>query len=203
MSELAELIAERAAKMFAVRGIERAVAEAVIRAFKRDDAALAGGKRGGLERGFDCLETRAAEDDFSRVPIADCRLPILFCPALESNLAQLARELRFECVWMHVAHRVQKFRHLFLSGADDGLVRVTGGGDAERGGEIQILFTFRIPDVNAAGAFPDNRPRAVGFGEQHVARFVGAERGDGFLGFHFFTTDAHGCTRMEKVRSDE
>ena len=66
MAELAELRLERAAEMFAVRGIERAVAEAVIRAFKGDDAAFAGGQHGGLERGFDGLKTGIAENRLCR-----------------------------------------------------------------------------------------------------------------------------------------
>ena len=46
---------------------------------------------------------------------------------------------------------------------------MAGSGDTERGGQIQIFFPFRIPDVNAFGAFPDNRPRTVRLDEQHVA----------------------------------
>ena len=43
------------------------------------------------------------------------------------------------------------------------------GGDAERGGQVQILFPFRIPHVNAARAVPDDRPRAVRLRENDVA----------------------------------
>ena len=43
--------------MFTVRGVERAVAEAVIPALKRDDAAFAGGEQRGFERGFDGFKT--------------------------------------------------------------------------------------------------------------------------------------------------
>ena len=101
---------------------------------------------------------------------------------------------------MHVAHRVQEFRHLFLPGFDNVGIGVTGGGNAKRGGQVQIFFPFRIPDVNALRTLPDNRPRAVPFGEQHVTRFVIAQQPDGFLGFHFLTTDGHGWTRMKMLR---
>ena len=89
--------------------------------------------------------------------------------------AQLARQLGFQRVRMHVAHRVQQFSHLRLSGFDDVGIRVAGGGDAERGGEIQILFPVRIPDIHALRALPDNRPRAVGVNEGDVARFMIAQ----------------------------
>ena len=56
-AELAELRAERAAEMFAMRRVQRAVAEPMIRALKRDDPALAGGEQRRLERGFDGLKT--------------------------------------------------------------------------------------------------------------------------------------------------
>ena len=62
--ELAKLRAKRPAKMFAMRGVERAVAESVIRAFKRDDAAFAGGEHRRLERGFDGFKTGVAENGF-------------------------------------------------------------------------------------------------------------------------------------------
>ena len=59
---------------------------------------------------------------------------------------------------MHVAHRVQEFRHLLLAGLDDSWIGMAGGGDAKRGGQIQIFFAVGVPDMNAFGAFPDNRP---------------------------------------------
>ena len=164
-AELAELRTERAAEMFAVRGVERAVAEAVIRAVKRDDAAFAGGEQGGLERGFDGFKTGIAENGFAGIG---------FCQLLQrSKVIRLnsLRQFGLERVRMHVAHRVQQFRHLFLPGFDDVWIRVAGGGDAERGGQIQILFPVGIPDVNALRAFPDNRPRAVRFDESDISRF--------------------------------
>ena len=53
------------AEKIAVRGVERAVAEPVIRAGKGDDAALAGGQHRGLERGLDGFKTGVAENDFA------------------------------------------------------------------------------------------------------------------------------------------
>ena len=80
--------------------------------------------------------------------------------------AQFPREFGLERVRMHIAHRVQQFCHLLLAGFDDARIRVTGRGDAEGGGQIEIFFPFRIPDVHALGAFPNDRPRTVRFGEQ-------------------------------------
>ena len=69
---------------------------------------------------------------------------------------------------MDIAHRVQQPGHLPLAGLDDARIRVTGGGDAERGGQIQIFFAAGVPDKDALGAIPDHRPRAVGFNEGDV-----------------------------------
>ncbi len=65
MTELAELRAKRAAEMFAVRGVECAIAEPVISAFKRDDVAFAGGECCRLERGFDGFKTGVGENSFT------------------------------------------------------------------------------------------------------------------------------------------
>src|SRR5204863_7569792 len=62
MSELAKLRAKRRAEMFAVRGVERAVAQPVIGARKRDDTAFARGEYRRLERRLDRLEAGIAED---------------------------------------------------------------------------------------------------------------------------------------------
>ena len=72
MPELAQLRAKWAAKMFAMRGVERAVAESVIRALKRDDAGFAGGEHRGLERGLHGFKTGIAENRF---PVMRCGLP--------------------------------------------------------------------------------------------------------------------------------
>ena len=61
-----QLRAERPAKMIAMRGVERAVAEAVIRALERDDAGLARGQHRGLERRLDRLKAGVAEDGLAR-----------------------------------------------------------------------------------------------------------------------------------------
>ena len=41
---------------------------------------------------------------------------------------------------MKVAHRVQQPGELRLTGLDNARICVAGGGDAERGGQIQIFF---------------------------------------------------------------
>ena len=55
--------------MFAMRGVERAVAEAVIRAFKNDDAFFLGGEHRRFERGLDSFKTGTAENDLAGLPI--------------------------------------------------------------------------------------------------------------------------------------
>ena len=77
---------------------------------------------------------------------------------------------------MHIAHRVQQSRHLFLAGFDDIWIGVAGGGDAECAGQIQIFFSVGVPDKNVFGALPDNRPRTVRFAEQDVARLMFAQQ---------------------------
>ena len=66
---------------------------------------------------------------------------------------------------MHVAHRVRQPGQLPLPGFDDARVGVAGGGDAKRGGQIEIFFAVGVPDIDIPGAFPDNRPRAVRFND--------------------------------------
>ena len=65
MPKLAKLRTERAAEEIAMRGVERAVAESMIRAFERNDPAFAGGKHGGFERGFNGFKAGVAENDFA------------------------------------------------------------------------------------------------------------------------------------------
>ena len=99
---------------------------------------------------------------------------------------------------MHIAHRVEQRRHLLLARANNRSICVARCRNTERCREIEILFSFRVPDVNAFGAFPHDRPRAVRFGEQHVARFVVAEQGERLAGVHeILTADKHGWIRMK------
>ena len=65
MAELAKLVMERAPEKIAVRDVERAVAESVIRAGKGNDPLFAGGQHGGFERGFDGFEAGIGENDFA------------------------------------------------------------------------------------------------------------------------------------------
>ena len=65
MAEFAKLVMERAAEKIAVRDVERAVAEPVIRAGEGDDALLAGGQHGRFERGFDGFKTGIGENYLS------------------------------------------------------------------------------------------------------------------------------------------
>ena len=84
---------------------------------------------------------------------------------------------------MHVAHRVRQPGHLRLAGPDHSRIRMAGGGDAKRRGQIQIFFPIGIPDVNALGALPDDGPRTVRLHEDDIARFVSHGAGAGFQRF--------------------
>ena len=65
VSKLAKLKVKRVAEEIAVGGVERAVAEAVIRALEGNDPALAGGQHRGFERGLDGFKTGIAENDLA------------------------------------------------------------------------------------------------------------------------------------------
>ena len=83
---------------------------------------------------------------------------------------------------MNVAHGMEQFRHLTLTGFHDAGVRMTRGGDTESGGQIEILFPFRVPDVHSLRSLPDDGPEAVGINMGDVARFKVAELSDYFAG---------------------
>ena len=86
---------------------------------------------------------------------------------------------------MNVAHRVQKPLHLLLSSFNHPRISVSGCGDAEPRGQIEILFTFGIPDMHTARSFPHNRPRVVRLNERDVARFVKAQEFENVLSLCF------------------
>ena len=80
--------------------------------------------------------------------------------------------------------RPQQYQaHLLLAGFHDARIGMTSGGDAEGGGEIEILAAFDVPDVVALSAFPDDGPGAIRFREQDVARFVGLQLAQDLLCF--------------------
>src|SRR5436853_7629852 len=85
---------------------------------------------------------------------------------------------------MNVAHRVQQFVHLALPGLYHAWIRMAGRRDAKRRCQIEILFTFGIPDMHTARSFPHNRPRVVRLNERDVARFVKAQELEDSPGLH-------------------
>ena len=186
MRELTKLRTERAAKVFAMRRVERPIAKTMISALERDNAAFARGQRGGLERGFDCFKAGVAKNCFPashRREEADRSFASWippphvggYRPALECDPAQFPRQLRFQGVRMHVAHRVQQFVHLALPGLYHAWIRMAGRRDAKGRCQIEILFTFGIPDMRVARPVPHHRPGTVRFDERDVARFVKAQ----------------------------
>src|SRR2546429_355079 len=169
MRELTKLRTERATKVFAMRRVERPIAKTMISALERDDAAFARGQHGGLERGFDCFKAGVAKNCFPasrRREEADRSFASWippphvggYRPALECEPAQLQRQFRFQGVRMHVAHRVQQFFYLALPRLYHGWIRMAGRRDAKGRCQIEILFTFGIPDMRAARPVPDDRP---------------------------------------------
>ena len=143
---------ERAAEKIAMRGVERAVAEPVIRAGEGDDPVLAGGQHRRLERGFDGFKTGVAENGFPEGRVIRALIsgaPELVRPGLvqrsKVSAAQFAREFGLARVRMHVAHRVQQPGHLPLPGLDDARIGMTGGGDTERRRSNPDTFSRRHP----------------------------------------------------------
>ena len=165
---------ERTAEKIAMRGVERAVAEAMIRALECNYPALAGGQQRGFKRGLNGFKTGIAENGLARF--------FAVAPTFECNPAQVAGEFRFARVRMHVAHGVQKPGHLLLTGLDDARVGVTGGGNTKRGGQIEIFFSVSVPNVNVLGAVPNDGPRTVRLNEHDVARFVITQRAENLTG---------------------
>ncbi len=108
----------------------------------------------------------------------------VFRPPLEREAVELAGEPRLEGMGMHVAHRVQQSGHLTLPGPDHARIGVTRRRHSESGGQVQIPFAVRIPDVNAAGPLPDDRPRTVRRNASDVPRFVLAEQLQNLAGAH-------------------
>ena len=85
---------------------------------------------------------------------------------------------------MNIAHRMQQRGHLFLPGRDNAWIRMAGSRHAKRGGQVEIPFSFSIPDMNSLGSFPNDWPRPVGLGEQNVPRFVLLQQLNDFARIH-------------------
>ena len=141
-----------------MRRVQRAVAESVISALERDDAAFARGQHRCLERRFDRFKTGVAKNGLCRLRISDFGLRISPRPPFKRDSAQFARQFRLECMWVDVAHRVRQFSHLALTGLHNARIRVSGRRDAERSRQVEIFISFGVPDLRAARAFPHNGP---------------------------------------------
>ena len=191
-----------------LRDIERAVAEAVICAFKGDHSRLARRQQRGLERRLHRLEPRIAENCLAcgcrRAPPVDFGLWTLDFglpqPSFERDPTQLPRQPSLKHVRVHVAHRMEQSAHLPLPGLDYTRVGVPGRRHAEGGGQVQILLPLRIPNMHARGPFPNDGPRAIRLNERHIARFVGPEQPQCLANGHSAeTTDEPRCAQIGKA----
>ncbi len=163
----------------------------MIRAGEDNDAVPAGGQQRRLECGLDGLETGVAEN---------CPADFL-APVLKGDAAQLAGQFGLSHMRMEIAHRVRQPGELLLAGLDDARIRVTGGGDSKRGGQIQIFFPVGVPNKDILGAVPDNRPRAVRLDERDVARLGVAKLIEYDFGFrHKFTANDLRFTRLRSFQ---
>src|SRR5205085_6168251 len=101
---------------------------------------------------FDRLKTGVAENSLRRPPRflnLDFGFQISSGPPLEREAAQLTRECCLEAVGVHVSHGMEQFPHLMAAGLDDARIGVSGGGDSERGCQVEIPFAVRGPDARA------------------------------------------------------
>ena len=63
---------------------------------------------------------------------------------------------------------------------------MAGSGHTERGSEVEILFTFGIPNMHPTRAGPDDGPRSIRFDKSYVPRFVTAKERKCLGGGHDF-----------------
>jgi len=113
-AELTQLRAEGAAKVLAVRRVQRAIAETVVGVLEDNHTALTGLPAGPvLSAASTASKPELAEKSFSRPdrPASDPVLHLRLQVAHRSNVIRLARrELSLQFVRMHVAHRMEQFR---------------------------------------------------------------------------------------------
>ena len=126
---------KRRAKMFAMRGVQRAVAKSVIRAFKSDDARLAGGEHGGFQRGFHRFKAGVAENGFAA----------RFATFQRSKVMRLSSRAScaFSACGCTSPMACSSFAICLWPARDDARIGMAGGGDAERRGQIEIFCPSR------------------------------------------------------------
>src|SRR4029077_1660229 len=97
---------------------------AVIRGLEGEDARLAGGAKGGLQRNLDRFGSRDGKEDLGVVHRGDRGQP--------------ARQLDAERMGHDVAQGVEEAAGLLADGFDDPRVAMTDRGDSETRGEVDI-----------------------------------------------------------------
>ncbi len=175
--EVAQLLRERRTEVRPPRRIQRAVGKPVVRALERNDPGTLGVDHRRLERHFHCFRARIGKDDTGRGCCSGASMKRR--PALRRSAAtptpkcqphQLPRQLQFQLVRMHVAHRVHELPRLRFERGHDARVVVSHAGDAECRREIDIAIAIDVPHVRARRALPEYRP--VAGHERDVAGFV-------------------------------
>src|SRR3989449_588523 len=139
------------------------------------------------------------------MPCSSASLSLFFFFQAEDGIRDVAVTGVQTCalpIWMHVAHRVQQFVHLALPGLYHAWIRMAGRRDAKGRCQIEILFTFGIPDMRVARPVPHHRPGTIRFDERDVARFVKAQEFENVLSLCF---QSGGCrnTRSQTPNTKE
>ncbi len=125
---------------------ERAMGQPVVPTREGDDAVATGREPRRLERCFDGIRARAAEDS---------------CGEARPRGEHL-EERDAGCIRERVAHRVGERRHLRLPRRHDPRVRVPDAHHAEAGRHVDEHVPVRVLDVRAERARPDDRIVVLG-----------------------------------------
>lgn len=162
-----------------MRGVQRAVAEAMIAALEGDNAVASCGHACGFQGGFDGFESGGTKNRPS--------FGSALCPSFEGDGAELLGEDSFQGVRVHVPHGVREFGELLLSGANDVRGGVPQGGDTKCRSEIQVSFSVHVPDPAVFSTIPNDGPAPLRIDKGDVWRFELAQSRE----FDFAAFSAH------------
>ena len=77
---------------------------------------------------------------------------------------------------MDIAHRMEQLPHLILAGAHNPGIRMARSGYAKPSRQVEVAFPVAVPNEDATGSFPDNRPGTVRIDERNVPGFIPAKQ---------------------------